>query len=307
MQDSIPGTRTSEWRRQTCICFRRQHISCLFSSHSLLFLFNRNWAFKSTPHSFLAWQPPFPPRPPCNSRKSSHCCWTWRFTKDSVNYLRPVSYENIVDLPEKCLHSKKKKKKDNLMMPLLCFCCVCCYDVWMCPLHWQRPFCCSCEDGAMWQMVERRNWKPSHCINWLFFFFFGVLGLGCRLRFSPAAVVGAPLWLRCAGLSLQSCSCFQARALRRADFSTYGRWAQWWRPWALDHRLSSRIAQVWLLRGMWGFSGSELQLTSPALAGGFLTTDPPRKPLQLTVRPLPIYHMHLSRLQAIYQIHFLTN
>lgn len=193
------------------------------------------------------------------------------------------------------------------MMPLLCFCCVCCYDVWMCPLHWQRPFCCSCEDGAMWQMVERRNWKPSHCINWLFFFFFGVLGLVCRLRFSPAAVVGAPLWLRCAGLSLQSCSCFQARALRRADFSTYGRWAQWWRPWALDHRLSSRIAQVWLLRGMWGFSGSELQLTSPALAGGLLTTDPPRKPLQLTVRPLPIHHMHLSRLQAIYQIHFLTN
>ena len=33
------------------------------------------------------------------------------FTNDSVNYFRPVSYENIVDPTEKCPRSKKKKRK----------------------------------------------------------------------------------------------------------------------------------------------------------------------------------------------------
>lgn len=94
----------------------------------------------------------------------------------------------------------KKKKKDNLTMSLLCFCCVCCYDVWMCPLQWQRAFCCSCEDGAVWRMVERRNWKPSHCINWLFFFFWWAgswlppaLFSSCGGRGSSLAAVCGPL------------------------------------------------------------------------------------------------------------------
>ena len=46
---------------------------------------------------------------------------------------------------------------------------------------------------------------------------------------------------------------------------------------ALEHRLRSCGARAWLLRGMWDLSGPGLELVSPALAGGFLTTVPPGK------------------------------
>ena len=46
---------------------------------------------------------------------------------------------------------------------------------------------------------------------------------------------------------------------------------------ALERRLSSFGAWAQLLRGMWGLPGPGLEPMSPALAGGFLTTAPPRK------------------------------
>ena len=49
--------------------------------------------------------------------------------------------------------------------------------------------------------------------------------------------------------------------------------------WALEHRLSSCDAQAYLLHGMWDLPGPGLKPVSPALAGGFLTTVPPWKPL----------------------------
>ena len=48
---------------------------------------------------------------------------------------------------------------------------------------------------------------------------------------------------------------------------------------ALECRLSSCGARDWLLRGMWDLPGPGLEPMSPALAGGFLTTAPPGKPL----------------------------
>ena len=49
--------------------------------------------------------------------------------------------------------------------------------------------------------------------------------------------------------------------------------------WALEHRLSSCGTRAQLLRGMWDLPGPGLEPVSPALAGGFLTTEPPGKPL----------------------------
>ena len=48
---------------------------------------------------------------------------------------------------------------------------------------------------------------------------------------------------------------------------------------ALERRLSSCGSQAWLLCGMWDLPGLGLEPVSPALAGGFLTTAPPGKPL----------------------------
>ena len=47
---------------------------------------------------------------------------------------------------------------------------------------------------------------------------------------------------------------------------------------ALEHRLSSCGAWASLLRSMWDLPGPGLEPVSPALAGRFLTTEPPGKP-----------------------------
>ena len=48
---------------------------------------------------------------------------------------------------------------------------------------------------------------------------------------------------------------------------------------ALERRLSSCGAWAQLLRGMWDLPGPGLEPVSPALAGRFLTTVPPGKPV----------------------------
>ena len=52
-----------------------------------------------------------------------------------------------------------------------------------------------------------------------------------------------------------------------------------WASQALEHRLSSCGTWSQLLHGMWDLPEPGLEPMSPALAGGFLTTAPPRKPL----------------------------
>ena len=47
---------------------------------------------------------------------------------------------------------------------------------------------------------------------------------------------------------------------------------------ALERRLSSSGARALLLHGMWDLPRPGLKPVSPALAGGFLTTEPPGKP-----------------------------
>ena len=46
---------------------------------------------------------------------------------------------------------------------------------------------------------------------------------------------------------------------------------------ALEHRLNSSGARSQLLYSMWDLPGSGIKPVSPALAGGFFTTEPPGK------------------------------
>ena len=73
-------------------------------------------------------------------------------------------------------------------------------------------------------------------------------------------------------------SCCKAQALGCLDFSSYGTWLGGCGSQDLQHRPNSRGAWASLLRDMWDLPGSGIKPVSAALAGGFLTTDPPRKP-----------------------------
>ena len=52
------------------------------------------------------------------------------------------------------------------------------------------------------------------------------------------------------------------------------------RALALGHRFSSCDIWTYLLWNMWDLSRSGMEPMLPALAGGFFTTEPPRKPLR---------------------------
>ena len=47
---------------------------------------------------------------------------------------------------------------------------------------------------------------------------------------------------------------------------------------ALQHRLNSCSTWAWFSHGMWNLLRSGIKPMSPALAGGFFTTEPPGKP-----------------------------
>ena len=66
-------------------------------------------------------------------------------------------------------------------------------------------------------------------------------------------------------------SCCGARALGCTSLGSCG-------SRAAEHRLGSRGAQASLLHGIWDLPGPGREPRSPALAGGFFTTEPPEKP-----------------------------
>ena len=65
--------------------------------------------------------------------------------------------------------------------------------------------------------------------------------------------------------------------------------------WALECRLSSCGTRAQLLRGRWDLPGPGLVPVSPALAGRFLTTEPPGKsPPHPTLKFLPFGIVHIE-------------
>ena len=97
-----------------------------------------------------------------------------------------------------------------------------------------------------------------------FFFFYGCTGSLLLRGLSLVAASRGYSSLRCAGS-------------RHAGFSICGTWAQQLWLAALEHRLSSCGTQAQLLLSMWDLPGAGIKPVSPALAGRFLTTEPPGK------------------------------
>ena len=55
---------------------------------------------------------------------------------------------------------------------------------------------------------------------------------------------------------------------------------------AREHRLSNCSVQAYLSQGMWDIPGPGSEPMAPALAGRFLTTEPPGKPKVLILNPI---------------------
>ena len=62
------------------------------------------------------------------------------------------------------------------------------------------------------------------------------------------------------------------------EAQTLDTWVRTSASWARECRLSSCDAQAELLCGMWDPPGPGIEPVSAALAGGFFTTEPQRKP-----------------------------
>lgn len=192
-------------------------------------------------------------------------------------------------------------------MSLLCFCCVCCYDVWMYPLQWQRAFCCSCEDGAVWRMVGGGT-ENSHCINWLFFFFF----LVCWVLAAACAFLQLQWW----GSSLAAvCGPLPAELLLFPSTSSPACGLPWYkhvgsvmaRPWAPRSQAQQSGRTGLVAARHVGFSGSKAP-ASPLLhwpASSLPLTL--RKPLQLTVKTTSHLLCTFLDFRQYTKIRFLTN
>ena len=117
------------------------------------------------------------------------------------------------------------------------------------------------------------------------YLFLAVLGLCCCTQaFSSCGEPGATL---CCGALTSHCggfACCGARAL--------GAWASV----VVAHGLSSCGTWAQLLRGMWDIPRPGFEPVSPALAGRFLTSVPPGKPLLFSFEiPFPLWPLVVSQ------------
>ena len=118
-------------------------------------------------------------------------------------------------------------------------------------------------------------------------FFLAVNGLRCSSGFSLVPVCGLLAAMasvvtehalsgarasRCGGLCRHG-----AWTVKGAGFNSCGRRAPCCGSQALERSLKSCGAQAWLLRGMWDLPRSGMEPVSPALVGGFFTTESPGK------------------------------
>ena len=119
---------------------------------------------------------------------------------------------------------------------------------------------------SFWKIVLKPYFATSNFINLFILFIY------LWLHWVFVVARGLSLVAASRGYSLLWCACFspwwlllfQSTGSRRVGFSSCGSWA------------SERV-----LRSMWDLPRPGLKPVSPALAGGFLTTVPPGKPLQV--------------------------
>ena len=108
-----------------------------------------------------------------------------------------------------------------------------------------------------------------HILKYLFIYFWLHWVFVAARRVSLVEASGGYSSLPCVGFSLQWLLLLPSMGSRHAGFSSCG-------SWALECRLRSCGSQAQLLHGI-GSSRPRLKPVSPALAGGFLTTEPPGK------------------------------
>ena len=128
--------------------------------------------------------------------------------------------------------------------------------------------------------TTRLTWEYVLCFVFMYLsFIFGCAGYSwlCAL-FSSCSERGPRLTVVCTPLTAVA-SLVAGRGLegtRAQEFATQGLGSCG--SWALEHRLSSCGSRAWLLQGMWELPDPGIKLMSPALAGGFFTTEPEGKP-----------------------------
>ena len=119
------------------------------------------------------------------------------------------------------------------------------------------------------------------CFKSIYFIylFLAALGLPCCTRAFSSCSEWGLLFAAVPGLLIAVASlCCGARALGVQASVVVACGLSSWGLQSLERRLSSCGAQAYLLRGMWDLPGPGLEPMSPALAGRFLTTEPPGKP-----------------------------
>ena len=126
---------------------------------------------------------------------------------------------------------------------------------------WVKTFTSTVQTTLGDLFIYKEDWTLR--FSSFFFFLINLFIFGCVWVFvavcglSLVAVSGGYSLLQCAGFSLRWLLLLWSTGSRCAGFSSCG-------------------AQ--LLCGMWDLPGPGIEPVSPALAGGFLTTVPPRKP-----------------------------
>ena len=116
-------------------------------------------------------------------------------------------------------------------------------------------------------------------VKCFYFSFFGELSIFALGHAGSSLLLGLfsscgelTLQLQCRGRSSRWIACCRAQALGLLGFSGCG-------SRALEHKSNSCGARIQLLQGRWGLPRLGIKPVSPALAGRFLTTEPPEKPL----------------------------
>ena len=127
----------------------------------------------------------------------------------------------------------------------------------------------------------------------------------CAWAFSSCGELGLPsscsVWAsHCGGFSY-----CRAWALGMGTSAVAVLWLSSCSSWALECWLSSYDAQTWLLHSMWDLSGPGIKPVSPAIAGGFFTTEPPGKSQNVILMWVCVcvcLHVHIYlRRSGIYQ------
>ena len=118
-----------------------------------------------------------------------------------------------------------------------------------------------------------------HCFAWAFSIC-GEWGL-----FSSCGV-----WaFYCGGLS-----CWRAWVLGCKGLSSCGNGLSSCGSWTQEHRHKNCLAWTLLPRGMWDLPGSGIEIVSPALSGGFFTTEQIRKGFYQKFRAKSIFTSHFK-------------